>query len=121
MSYHPSCFRCVVCSKELQGQAFAADSSSRVYCISDYHRVQAPRCAACHLAIVPTEVSLCLRKCHNCIFLFHKINPSNCFLCLILSGGHRVHSSGFIKQIFPHRMLRWRGQPHLNNLRFAPR
>ncbi|XP_024154043.1 LIM domain-containing protein 1 [Oryzias melastigma] len=56
-SYHPSCFRCVVCSQELQGQPFAADSSSRVYCIDDYHRVQAPRCAACHSSIVPTEGS----------------------------------------------------------------
>ena len=37
-SYHPCCFRCVICKEELEGQAFAVDSDSRVYCISDYHR-----------------------------------------------------------------------------------
>jgi len=37
-SYHRSCFRCVVCRQELEGQAFAVDSHSRVYCVSDYHR-----------------------------------------------------------------------------------
>ncbi|KAM6899490.1 LIM domain-containing protein 1 [Xenentodon cancila] len=56
-SYHLSCFRCVICRQELEGQAFAVDSDSRVYCVSDYHRVQAPRCAACRMSILPTEGS----------------------------------------------------------------
>ncbi|KAM4539923.1 LIM domain-containing protein 1 [Odontesthes bonariensis] len=57
-SYHPTCFRCVVCRQEMEGQAFAVDSDSRVYCVSDYHRVQASRCDACGMPILPTEASL---------------------------------------------------------------
>lgn len=73
--------------------------------LPDAFRVQAPRCAACHSSIVPTEVSLGLRKCHE----FNR----NEALCLVLSGVNRVHPSGFIQPILPCRMLRWRGQPHL--------
>ena len=51
--YHAQCFCCVACQKSLDGIPFTVDASMQIHCIECFHQKFAPRCHACHRAILP--------------------------------------------------------------------
>uniref|UniRef100_S4RYR7 LIM domains containing 1a n=1 Tax=Petromyzon marinus TaxID=7757 RepID=S4RYR7_PETMA len=98
-SYHPTCFRCVVCNECLDGVPFTVDRDHRVYCVQDYHRTFAPKCAACGLPILPNQ-SGCgsVRKQLSSGQLYPNVNeclyPKSCKMQLNDEEGRRCYPLG---------------------------
>ncbi|CAB1334153.1 unnamed protein product [Coregonus sp. 'balchen'] len=118
--YHDVCFTCSACSRRLRGKAFyyvggkvfcEEDFLNKIYCVKDYHRVLAPKCAACNQPILPSEGSdetirvVSMDKdyhveCYHCEDCQMELNDEEGHRCYPLDG-HLLCHACHLKHIEP--------------------
>jgi len=76
--YHPDCFTCSTCSKNMIGMKFNFDKGdSKLYCNEDYNRKHAAICYTCKEPIVPKHGDKTVERLTALDKSFH----SDCFRC----------------------------------------
>lgn len=51
--YHPECFKCSNCNKNLDGIPFTQDDNQKPFCVACYQDLYSPKCEKCKKAIAP--------------------------------------------------------------------
>jgi len=54
-AFHPECFSCITCKKDLSHDQFVMDENKNIYCSEDWAKQKAYRCTTCKKPIVPSE------------------------------------------------------------------